>query len=184
MIVLGLIGRPDSSLCHDAAACLIVDGQVIGALEQERVSRRRYAPGEGPEGAIRTLLAAHGMHPSEIQAIGYAWDEPSAGEVEHGTDIPCGIQVSDQLTETILPTLGSELGTREIFFFDHHLCHAAQAYFLNPCHTADILVVDSSGGAGSTSLFMPTRASSACWRGTTIDGRWGRSIRRRRHTPR
>jgi carbamoyltransferase len=153
MIVLGLIGRPDSLWCHDAAACLIVDGQVIGALEQERVSRRRYAPNEGPEGAVRALLAAYGLHPSEIQAIGYAWDEPSASALEYGTDIPGGVQVSDQLTETILPTLGSELGTREIFFFDHHLCHAAQAYFLNTCDTADILVIDSSGGAGSTSLF-------------------------------
>jgi carbamoyltransferase len=153
MIVLGLIGRPDVSLCHDAAACLIVDGKVIGALEQERVSRRRYAPGEGPEGAVRTLLAAHGLHPSDIQAIGYAWQDVSTGVLEHGTDIPCGVQGSDQLTEAILPTLCSEMGTREIFFFDHHLCHAAQAYFLNPCDTADILVVDSSGGAGSTSLF-------------------------------
>lgn len=79
MIVLGLIGRPDVSLCHDAAACLIVDGKVIGALEQERVSRRRYAPGEGPEGAVRTLLAAHGLHPSDIQAIGYAWQDVSPG---------------------------------------------------------------------------------------------------------
>jgi carbamoyltransferase len=57
------------------------------------------------------------------------------------------------LTETILPTLASELGTREIFFFDHHLCHAAQAYFLNAYDTADILVVDGWGGDGSTSLF-------------------------------
>ena len=153
MIVLGVIGRPDALWCHDAAACLIIDGKVIGALEQERVSRRRYAPNEGPEGAVRALLAAHEIHPSEIQAIGYAWDELSASALEYGTDIPCGVQVSNQLTETILPTLGSELSVREIFFFDHHLCHAAQAYFLNPYDTADILVVDSSGGAGSTSLF-------------------------------
>jgi len=63
MIVLGLIGRPDASWCHDAAACLVVDGKVIGAREQERVSRRRYAPSEGLEAAVRTLLSAHGLHP-------------------------------------------------------------------------------------------------------------------------
>ena len=46
MIVLGLIGRPGTD-CHDATASLIVDGTVVSAIEQERLSRRRFAPGEG-----------------------------------------------------------------------------------------------------------------------------------------
>ncbi|GAA0594054.1 carbamoyltransferase [Kutzneria viridogrisea] len=153
MIVLGLIGRPDVPLCHDAAACLVIDGKVIGALEQERVSRRRYAPGEGPEGAVRALLDSHGVHPSEVDAIGYAWAEDSEKVLATETDIPCGVHVTDRLTETILPTLAGELGTREIIFFDHHLCHAAQAYYLNSCAKADVLVADGWGGDGSTSLF-------------------------------
>jgi carbamoyltransferase len=153
MVVLGLIGRPDASLCHDGAACLVVDGTVVGGLEQERVSRRRYAPGEGPEAAVRTLLSAHGVHPAEVQGIGYAWQEAPAGSRSVDGPVPCGVYVSDKLTETILPTLATELGTREIFFFDHHLCHAAQAYCLNSHATADILVADGWGGDGSTSLF-------------------------------
>ncbi|MFI1184486.1 carbamoyltransferase C-terminal domain-containing protein [Streptomyces sp. NPDC020799] len=153
MIVLGLIGRPDVRLCHDAAACLVIDGKVIGALEQERVSRRRHAQGEGPEGAVLRLLDAFGVHPSEIQAIGYAWADAPEGTLSPETGIPCGIHVTDRLTETILPTLAGQLGTRDIVFFDHHLCHAAQAYYLNPYPTADVLVADGWGGDGSTSLF-------------------------------
>lgn len=153
MIVLGLIGRADTPLCHDAAACLVIDGKVIGALEQERVSRRRYAPGEGPEGAVRALLDAHGVHPGEVDAIGYAWAEAPEGALTADTDIPCGVHVTDRLTETILPTLARELGTRDIVFFDHHLCHAAGTYYLNSDATADILVADGWGGDGSTSLF-------------------------------
>lgn len=154
MIVLGLIGRPDVPGCHDGAACLVVDGRVIGALEQERVSRRRHAQGEGPEGAVRALLDAYGVHPRDIEAIGFAWaDAPPDTPVTEAAGIPRGVHVSSALTSTILPTLAAELGTRDIAFFDHHLCHAAGAYFLNPHGKADILVADGWGGDGSTSLF-------------------------------
>jgi carbamoyltransferase len=153
MVVLGLIGRPDEPRCHDSATCLVVDGKVVGALEQERISRRRHARGEGPDDAVRVLLEAHGIHPAEVEAIGYAWKDAPIGSPSIDGPVPCGVQVSDKLTDTILPTLAAELGTRDIFFFDHHLCHAAQAYCLNPYATVDILVADGWGGDGSTSLF-------------------------------
>ena len=44
-------------------------------------------------------------------------------------------------------------GSREILFFDHHLCHAAETYWLNPYPAADVLIADGQGGAGATSLF-------------------------------
>jgi carbamoyltransferase len=154
LIVLGLVGRVHTQGCHDAAACLLVDGEIVGALEQERVSRRRHALGEGPEGAVRVLLDAHNIHPSEVDAVGYAWaDAPAGTAPETGTGIPCGVHVSDGLTETLLPTLAAQLGTRQICFFDHHLCHAVGAYCLNRHDRADILVADGWGGDGSTSLF-------------------------------
>ena len=153
MIVLGVSGRSDMPGCHDGAACLVIDGQVVGGLEQERVSRRRHAHGESAEDAVRILLDAHGLHPSDIDAIGYPWSERAEGEREPDTDLPCGVHVSDHFTDVILPTLGRDLGSREIIFFDHHLCHAAQAYFMNSYETTDVLVADGWGGDGSTSLF-------------------------------
>jgi hypothetical protein len=86
--LLGLFGRADVPGCHDSAACLVIDGKVIGALEQERVSRRRYAHGEGAEDAVRILLAAHGLHPSDVQAVGYPWAHLPAGAREPDTDSP------------------------------------------------------------------------------------------------
>lgn len=157
MIVLGIMGRPDRKGCHDAAACLVVDGVVVGALEQERLSRRRHAQGEGPEEAVRTLLTAHGVHPGEVAAIGYAWADAPPGADHLDTDLAGGAQVTDRLTDVIFPGLGRDLGTRDIFFFDHHLCHAAQVYAFNSAETADILVADGWGGDGSTSLFHADR---------------------------
>jgi carbamoyltransferase len=154
MHVLGLIGRPDSPECHDATAALIVDGVLVGALEQERISRRRYAAGEGAEDAVRVLLAEHGLRPSDIDAIGYAWTDATpeiSRRVETG--LPGGVMATDRLTTAILPGLADQLRHRDIYFFDHHLCHAAETYWLNSEVTADVLVADGMGGAGATSLF-------------------------------
>ena len=157
VIVLGLIGRPDVPECHDATACLIIDGVVVAALEQERISRRRFAAGEGPQDAVRVLLTDRGLRPADVDAIGYAWADASPDrDLRVETDIECGILATDRLTATILPELAHLLGTREIFFFDHHLCHAAQTYWFNPYASADLLVVDGNGGAGATSLFHVT----------------------------
>lgn len=54
MKILGIIGRPDVPVCHDAAA-IIEDGRIIAAVEQERLSRRKYAIGEGSCEAVLTL---------------------------------------------------------------------------------------------------------------------------------
>jgi carbamoyltransferase len=154
MIVLGLIGRPDSQWCHDATASLVIDGVVVGALEQERISRRRYAAGEGPEDAVRVLLDQHRLRPSDIDAIGYAWADATSDIARSvDTDLVGGVLATERLTATILPGMADDLRHKEIFFFDHHLCHAAQTYWFNAHSKADILVADGMGGAGATSLF-------------------------------
>ena len=51
MKILGLIGRADVPECHDSSAALIIDGQIVCAIEQERLSRRRHAYGEGCQDA-------------------------------------------------------------------------------------------------------------------------------------
>lgn len=151
MIALGLIGRPDVPECHDGAACLVIDGTVIGALEVERLSRRRHAPGEGPEAAARVLLSSHGISPHEVAAVGYGWADAQAPDDDQLSEETAVATAA--LTETILPSLGRELGCREIVFYDHHRCHAAHSYFLNEFPRADVLVIDGWGGDGSVSLY-------------------------------
>lgn len=126
---------------------------MAGALEQERLSRRRHAPGEGPEDAARALLSSHGLDPAEVDAVGYGWSDaplPPGARPADGERAPVATAA---LTDAILPALGAELGCREIAFFDHHRCHAAHSYFLNPHPRADVLVVDGWGGDGSVSLY-------------------------------
>src|SRR5579859_7985585 len=81
MLVLGLSGnhsREDVELApamsrgsfHDAAACLIRDGEVIAAVEEERLNRIKKTT-KFPANAIRACLATAGVSPREIDAVGH-----------------------------------------------------------------------------------------------------------------
>lgn len=148
MIVAGVIGYPGAAYTHDAAACLVVDGKLVGALEQERVSRRRYAVGEGAGDALRQLLTASSLEPGDIDLVGYAWRDQGAldhDEAVTGHDTHASAR-------HLLPELGPTLRA-PVHAFDHHLCHAAATVWLSGCQSADVLVVDGTGGWPSTSLF-------------------------------
>ncbi|MCX4763832.1 hypothetical protein OG562_23255 [Streptomyces sp. NBC_01275] len=154
MIVLGLIGWAGRGWAHDATACLVVDGVVVGALEQERISRRRYSTAEAAEDAALALLTAHGLSAADVDAVGYAWGAPPEEDVRRlGSPLPGDVAVTADHTEALLPRLAGQLRSREVMYFDHHLCHAAQTYWMNPHHEADVLVLDGSGGNCSTSMY-------------------------------
>ena len=69
MKVLGL----SCSFWHDPSAALLVDGEVIAALEQERLSRRKHAPGELPVEAARFCLEVAGLRPEDLDAVANPW---------------------------------------------------------------------------------------------------------------
>ncbi len=65
MITLGLAG----AIGHDPAAALIVDGELVAAMEEERVLRRRHAKNEQPYHAARTCLRIAGIRPSQVDQV-------------------------------------------------------------------------------------------------------------------
>lgn len=69
MNVLGL----SCSFWHDPAAALLVDGEVVAAVEQERLSRRKHAPGESPVEAARYCLDAAGLRSCDLDIVANPW---------------------------------------------------------------------------------------------------------------
>ena len=69
MVVLGL----NASFGHDPSAALLVDGRVVAAIEQERLSRRKHASGEGCGDAARACLAEAGLGPEDVDAVAFPW---------------------------------------------------------------------------------------------------------------
>ncbi len=147
MTILGIIGRTDTPLIHDGSAALIKDGKIVYAIEQERLSRNRYALGEGAREAIRACLRDTNTQISDIDYIAYGW----LPELQNGIPLSPIISSSDELTDVILPP---ELkNPPPIHFVQHHYTHAAVTYFTSGFESAAILVVDGRGEGESISLY-------------------------------
>ena len=72
MIILG-IGAPFG---HDPAAAILVDGKLIAAVEEERFTRVKHAPGAPAVNAIRYCLQVAGLQPSQIDHVAFPGRSP------------------------------------------------------------------------------------------------------------
>ena len=71
MKVLGIIGRSDLGWVHDGSAALVVDNEIVYSLEQERLTRKRYAEGQGAVEVTKATLDQAGLTLSDIDYIAY-----------------------------------------------------------------------------------------------------------------
>ncbi len=156
--VLGL-----SAYYHDSAACLLRDGSIVAAAQEERFSRKKGDAGF-PEKAVEYCLEAAGIRASELNAVAY-YDKPvlsftrllqSFLEFPFSSfalfkqSIPLWLQEKLDLPRLIRNSVPGFDG--EIFFSRHHESHAASAFFCSPFDEAAIVVVDGVGEWACTSI--------------------------------
>jgi carbamoyltransferase len=157
-----------NAVYHDPAAALLVDGELVVAVEEERFSRIKHGklpdvdnPHQFPERSIRFCLEYAGLKPSDIDYVGYSfdpeirrkqfdpnwWPNPKSEEVFRLrlAQVP---SVADGI-------LGRRLGQR-FHFMPHHLAHAASAYFPSPFERAAVLTVDGIGETAGSTLAKAT----------------------------
>jgi carbamoyltransferase len=161
-VVLGINGLPGWHIRHDPGAALVVDGQVIAAVEEERLSRIKRAKGLSPVGAAREVLAIAGISPREIDLIAYPW-------------LPAAVDSSDrdvaEIVRNMLQAGGLDTNS-PVTFVEHHVAHAWSAIpfirrsareFEN-CKTA-ALVLDATGEttAGAAFLFDRSYEPKRIW---------------------
>lgn len=165
-IILGI-----NSAYHEPAACLIRNGEIVAAAEEERFNRVRHGkradllnPHELPAQAIQFCLETAGITARELEAIGYSFLPQKRLELNVAVDretepglagTPEGEEEFHRLLLTVPKRLSELLGSDVIGKFhwiEHHLCHAASAYFVSPFDEAAILSVDGIGEATSTWL--------------------------------
>ena len=63
-----------SAFYHDAAAALVIDGEVVAAAQEERFSRKKHDAGF-PARAVRYVLREAGLKPEDLDAVGF-YDKP------------------------------------------------------------------------------------------------------------
>lgn len=132
---------------HDASAALLRDGELVAMLEQERLSRKRYAFGQSPSGAVAACLVQEGINIGAVTEIAVGWDVPALMEIE-------GRKFNERDFIAWLLGVAGESSQRipPLRFVPHHIAHAASAFYTSGMSEAAILVVDGRGEDIATTL--------------------------------
>jgi carbamoyltransferase len=154
---------------HDASAVLLKDGQLVAAVQEERLSRIKHQGGF-PNKSISYCLDVAGIGPEEVDAVAFYakrsnWDgylfhsmKASLSNIRYTLMHPKGFvhTVGYRLYKSLsfradLARFFYETGLTKSKFFDcdHHACHAASAYYSSPFDKSLILCIDG-GGDGRT----------------------------------
>jgi len=152
-----------SAFYHDSAAALLIDGQIVAAAHEERFSRKKH-DAAFPAHSIRYVLAEAGLGLSDLTAIAF-YDKPYLKferllETYHGfapaglrsflSAIPVWIKeklfMRRMLWEELEAIADGRLRKKPpLLFTEHHLAHAASAFYPSPFNDAAILTLDGVG---------------------------------------
>ena len=148
-----------SAYYHDSAAALIVNGEIIAAAHEERFTRKKHDP-SFPLNAAKYVLEEGGLKYSDLSAVAF-YDKPYIKferllETYHAfapkglrsflSAIPVWIKEKLFMKKMLNEEL-AKLGKGEvpILFPEHHLSHAASAFYPSPFEDAAILTIDGVG---------------------------------------
>ena len=150
-----------SAFYHDSAACLVRDGAIVAAAQEERFSRIKHDP-EFPARAVAYCLRAGGIEAKDLHCVGF-YDKPLLTferllETHLGT-VPLGLRLYWKsmrvwlekklwIPQLIQEQLGCDV---PVLFGDHHESHAASAFYPSPYREAAIATLDGVGEWTTTS---------------------------------
>jgi len=164
MIILGISG-----FYHDSAAALVEDGRVVAAAQEERFTRRKH-DARFPGNAIRYCLEERGVTLRGVDRIAF-YERPSlkfdrvlkttlavapAGHEAFREVLPLWLGERSQQTDGMIRALeamapGADV-ERKLRFTEHHLSHAASAFYPSPFERAAILTMDGVGEWATTTI--------------------------------
>src|SRR6202161_1113789 len=155
-----------SAYYHDSAAAILVDGTIVAAAQEERFTRKKH-DSSFPIHACRYVLEEAGIDYKDLAAVAF-YDKPflkferlletyhafaPAGFVSFLSAIP--VWIKDKLFMRRM--LGEHLaelgeGSVPIYYPEHHLSHAASAFYPSPFSDAAIVTVDGVGEWATTTI--------------------------------
>ena len=159
-IILGI-----SAFYHDSAAALVRDGEIVAAAQEERFSRKKHDP-RFPINAINYCLEEAFIEAVDLDAIVF-YDNPVATfDRVLRNALSVGPAAREQFQKAASAVLGHKiwldshvkraLGTLgkagRVLVAEHHMTHAASAFFPSPFESAAILTMDGVGEWATTSL--------------------------------
>ena len=144
-----------SAYYHDSAACLLVDGQLVAAAQEERFTRKKQDESL-PVHAVDYCLKEAGLDRGQVDYVGF-YEKPVVkfdrilesyiaaaprGLRSYLMAMPMWLGQKLWMSDGIRAGLGIE---KEVLFGDHHESHAASAFYPSPFEEAAILTIDGVG---------------------------------------
>ena len=158
-----------SAFYHDSAACLLIDGEIIAAAQEERFTRRKHDP-SFPKNAIEFVLKYANLKLSEVNQIVF-FEKPflkferlletyvafaPKGFISFSKAMPLWIKEKlfqkNSLFNELKKFDDNYKSDKNIYFSEHHLSHAASAYYPSPFNEAIILTADGVGEWATTTV--------------------------------
>ena len=158
-----------SAFYHDSAACILIDGKIIAAAQEERFTRKKH-DSDYPHNAIEFVLKYTNLKLSEVDQIVF-FEKPflkferlletyvafaPKGFVSFAKAMPLWIKEKLFQKNLLFNKLKKHdenyKSDENIFFSDHHLSHAASAFFPSPFKEAVILTADGVGEWATTTV--------------------------------
>ncbi len=165
MFILGI-----SAFYHDSAACIIKDGEIIAAAQEERFTRKKH-DASFPHHSIKYCIKEAQIKTEQIDSVVF-YEKPFVkferlletylafaprGFTSFAKAMPVWIKdklfQKSAIIKELKSTLGENTNWRErLLFSEHHLSHAASAFYPSPFESAAILTLDGVGEWTTTSV--------------------------------
>ena len=158
-----------SAFYHDSAACILKDGEIIAAAQEERFTRKKHDPSY-PHNAIKFVLDYANLKLNEVDKIVF-FEKPflkferlletyvafaPKGFVSFSKAMPLWIKEKlfqkNYLFNKLKEHDKNYKSDENIFFSDHHLSHAASAFYPSPFEEAVVLTADGVGEWATTTV--------------------------------
>ncbi|MDW7760217.1 MAG: carbamoyltransferase [Acidobacteriota bacterium] len=160
MYVLGI-----SAYLADSSAALVKDGVLVGAIEEEKLVRKKHT-GEFPRRAIEFLLTEEGVTFEDIDHVAFFFKPLPAlwhriplilrhlpGSLDflgsHGSEWMQMLRIQSFLRRTF----NAERAKFKFHNVSHHVCHAASSFFLSPFDSSAVITVDGAGEWENTAFW-------------------------------
>ncbi|MDZ4785393.1 MAG: carbamoyltransferase [bacterium] len=150
-----------SAFYHDSAACLVRDGVIVAAAQEERFTRKKHDP-DFPSKAVEYCLNEAGIEAKDIEYVAF-YDKPwikferlletylafaPRGLASYMLSMPIWIKEKLWMGDLIKRKVGYN---GDLIYPEHHQSHAASAFFPSPFESAAILTLDGVGEWATTS---------------------------------
>ncbi len=164
MHILGI-----SAYYHDSAACLLRNGEIVAAAQEERFTRKKH-DAAFPANAVRYCLNEGGISAKDVQYVAF-YDKPflkferlletyiafaPRGFQSFRVAIPVWLReklfLKDLLNKELTKLDPDQDWLSRLLFGEHHMSHAASAFFPSPFESAAVLTLDGVGEWATSSL--------------------------------